>query len=283
MSSGESSQELNMEIFSTTHPGGIYEDSITHGFVCLRVTSAGPHMKFLVETLGGAATQAAGSPVVDFPGMRIFMDEQPPTGGTKGTILNHLGFQVPDAHATIERIRRAGYPIVTREEIPAKFQVQEDVWFHPDQKTHIAFTMGPDGAKVEIVENKAATAPIAFHHFHFFTPEVDAMKAWYVETFLARPGRRGSIETADLPGVNLSFSQSAGPVAGTEGRTMDRIGFGVRDFEGICGALEARGLQLTRQPRVAEQIGSGPVSEQGVAFLVDPWGTRIELTGAPAK
>src|SRR5262245_40303968 len=42
----------------------------------------------------------------------------PPTGGTRGTTVNHAGFGVPNLRAALARVKAAGYPIVTRAELP---------------------------------------------------------------------------------------------------------------------------------------------------------------------
>ena len=98
------------------------------------------------------------------------------------------------------------------------------------------------------------------------------MKAWYVKTLGATPGRRGSFEAADLPGVNLSWSRSADPVSATKGRVLDHIGFEVSGLEAFCKNLERQGMRLeTPYTKV-------PALNLAVAFFVDPWGTLIELT-----
>ncbi len=110
------------------------------------------------------------------------------------------------------------------------------------------------------------------HHVHFATPDVDAMKAWYVKAFGAVPGVRGSFQAADLPGVNLTFSPSDRPVVPTRLRALDHIGFEIENLEEFCKQLVAKGIKLDGEYRYAEALNLG------VAFVTDPWGTRIELT-----
>ena len=62
------------------------------------------------------------------------------------------------------------------------------------------------------------------------------------------------------------------PATGTKGRALDHIGFEVKDLEGFCKTLEANGIKLDTPYRKVPQMGFA------VAFLTDPWGTRIELT-----
>ena len=119
---------------------------------------------------------------------------------------------------------------------------------------------------------RAIAQSIVLHHIHFAAPDVAAMKAWYVKTFAARPGTRAGFEAADLPGVNLTFGASAEPVVATRGRTLDHIGFEVRNLEAFCKQLEASGITLDRPYTKVPALGIA------IAFLTDPWGTYIELT-----
>ena len=137
--------------------------------------------------------------------------------------------------------------------------------------------MAPDGVKVELLENQSMNGSIVLHHVHFATPDVDAMKAWYADAFGAVPGMRGSFEAADLPGVNLTFSPSATPVKATRFKALDHIGFEVENLEEFAKQLQAKGIELDGEYRYADAL------ELGVAFVTDPWGTRIELTEGLGK
>ena len=123
-----------------------------------------------------------------------------------------------------------------------------------------------------MTEDTAMQVPIANHHIHFYTSSVADTKAWYVKTFDATPGKRGPFEAADLPGVNLTFSEAKDPVVGTKGRALDHIGFEVRDLEAFCKKLEAAGIKFDLPYRKI------PSLSLAIAFLTDPWGTNIELT-----
>jgi predicted enzyme related to lactoylglutathione lyase len=99
------------------------------------------------------------------------------------------------------------------------------------------------------------------------------MQSWYVKTFGAKPVEaRGSNTAAELPGVNLTFSKDEMNVAGTKGRSLDHIGFEVKNLQAYCKKLEAAGVKLD-QPY--HQI---PNSKVWVAYVTDPAGTYIELT-----
>ena len=161
---------------------------------------------------------------------------------------------------------------MTREELPPALEVKDDMAYIANQDTYVAFVMAPDDIKVELVENRTQTDPVALHHIHFSTHDVDAMKTWYVRTFNAEAGMRGSFEAADLPGVNLTFSNAAEAPEGTQGRSLDHIGFEIDGLEAFCRRLEGMGVTFDRPYREIEGLGIA------IAFFTDPFGTYIELT-----
>ena len=245
---------------------------IVYGHHHLNVTSVDEHTRFWVDTLGGTPASAGPLALIRFPNVFIVTTPQPPNGGTKGSSVNHIGFSVPSVAALLDTVRAAGYPIVTREELPPALAVENDMAHIADQDTFVAFVMGPDNVKVELFEHRDQTAPIALHHIHFATQDVDGMQAWYAKIFGATPGMRGSFQDADLPGVSLTFSPSDEPLAGTQGRSLDHIGFEVDNLEVFCEKLEAAGITFDRPYTVIDSIGLA------IAFFTDPFGTYIELT-----
>jgi catechol 2,3-dioxygenase-like lactoylglutathione lyase family enzyme len=176
------------------------------------------------ELVGAKPVSFGETVVMKLPDLLVFIREQKPTGGTRGSTVNHIGIRLKDVPGLVARLKQAGVPIITREELA---EAKEDVYFNEPQKAHLAFVLSPDGTKVELFEDPNAPDPAANHHIHFAAPDVMAMKAWYVSTFGAAPGQRGGMEAAQLPGVNLTFSPAAGKVEGTKGRSVDHIGFEV--------------------------------------------------------
>ena len=248
------------------------EAPIVYGHHHLNVTSVEEHRKFWVDTLGGTPTPWGDSEIFKFPNVLVFARARAPAGGTKGTTVNHIGFWVPSVRAMLENVRAAGFPIVTKAELPPSLEVEHDMAYIANQDTYIAYVMAPDGVKVELVENRTQTLPIALHHIHFATQDVGAMKAWYVDTFNATPGMRGSFQAADLPGVNLTYSPSNEPLEGTRGRVLDHIGFEIENLKDFCKDLESRGVTFDVPYREIEARGIA------IAFFTDPSGTYIELT-----
>jgi catechol 2,3-dioxygenase-like lactoylglutathione lyase family enzyme len=241
----------------------------------LHVADLRAHRKFWVEALGATpGASVGGAEALTLSGALVLLDEMPNTGGTKGTTVNHLGLQVPNLRAAVGRLRAAGFPMVTREEITAvpPDAVKDDMAFNPFMETFVAMTMGPEGMKIELVENPSLTSPIALHHVHFFNPAQEEMRDWYVGLFGAMPGSRGKFKTAELPGVSLTVSASAQPVVGTSGRVLDHIGFDVEGLEEMTGKLEGAGARLQDEDPRLKTLGIRST------FFTDPWGTAVELT-----
>jgi catechol 2,3-dioxygenase-like lactoylglutathione lyase family enzyme len=78
--------------------------------------------------------------------------------------------------------------------------------------------------------------------------------------------------TDQLPGVSLNFSPAPTPTVGTTGRSIDHIGFEVKNLEAFTNKLEADGIKLDRPYSKVAALGIS------IAFIKDPWGTSIELT-----
>ena len=80
------------------------------------------------------------------------------------------------------------------------------------------------------------------------------------------------METVLIPGTNLSLNPVKERQAPTKGRSLDHIGFEVKNLEAFVKNLEAQGVKMDVAPR---QV---PNTNIKIAFLTDPWGTYIELT-----
>jgi predicted enzyme related to lactoylglutathione lyase len=250
---------------------------IVYGHHHLAVTSVADHKKFWVDTLGGAAVTIGtnNQEIIKFPNALLFMRAMAPTGGSKGTTVNHIGFSVPNLRTVVDKAKANGYKMVTAEEAPAAVKVQNDIGITSGgDVSGIAYVMGPDDIKVELVEIKKQTMPIVSHHVHFFSQKPEEVQAWYVKVFGSKPraAATNGIIGSDLPGIGLSVSNSPAPVVGTRGRVIDHIGFELKGLEEFCKKLEAQGIKLDRPYTPVPALGIA------IAFITDPWGTYIELT-----
>ena len=249
---------------------------VVYGHHHLNTTNMEAQKKFFVDTLGGTLVKVGtnNAEVVKFPNVLIFFrPAQAPTGGTRGTTVNHIGFSVPSLRPAIDRIKANGFTMITSTEAVGR-EVKDDIGgpLQPGGAS-IAFAQGPDDVKVELVEVKAQTIPITLHHIHFFNPKNVEMRDWYVKTFGAAAGTAGPpFAVANLPGVVLNFTPSPDPVVGTAGRALDHVGFEIKNLEAFVKKLEADGIKMAVAYRQVPALGIA------VAFFTDPWGTYIELT-----
>jgi len=233
---------------------------VAMGHVHLIVQDVDTYTKFFM-TLGAAPTSHMNG--VKFPGVVILFRKGDPSGPAVGTVIGHFGFHVPDTKAALDRWSAAG--------------LKTEVGPNPGQ----GFVYTPDNLiRIEILEDKTLTVPIAFHHIHYFVPErgpggasgVKEIQAWYAQVFGAKPGMRAQFEAADLPGVNLTFSQSDTPTKKIEGSVIDHIGFDMTDLEGFCKKESALGVKFD------SPCTKDPNKPLFTIYLTDPWGTKIELT-----
>jgi catechol 2,3-dioxygenase-like lactoylglutathione lyase family enzyme len=214
---------------------------------------------FWVDIMGATANKMG--PDRDgytLPKVLVIVDKGKPTAGTEGSIVNHVGFRVKDMKDILAKVEAQHFTI----------QVVNPNKDNPTQ----AFFLGPDDVRIELLAGPNLTTVSENHQVHFFTPDIDAMQKWYVTNFGAGAQGFGKVKLGNLDGVTLIFSPVDTPVTGTKGRALDHIGFEIKGLEGFCKTLEANGVKLDSPYRKIPQMGFA------VAFLTDPWGTRIELT-----
>ena len=246
------------------------------GHYHLNVTSVAEHRRFWVDTLGGKAVKIGSVEAVEFPDVYLLLHEAAPTGPTRGTTFDHIGFAVPDVPAATTKVVANGYALtVGREPAPGETASPPTAGNYG----RFSYLVGPDGVKVELVTNAAEGAPpIVHHHVHFVNREFVEMQQWYMKVFNAtlREGQTDFFIGADLPGVGYMlnfFSWLPNEnLVGTQGRAVDHVGFEVRNLRGLVAELESKGIALAAPYRRDEALGLD------VARLVDPWGTVIELT-----
>jgi catechol 2,3-dioxygenase-like lactoylglutathione lyase family enzyme len=224
------------------------------GHVHLNVRDIEAHQRFWTE-VGGKPVTNEKLIMMQFPGIYINLRKQDPTGGTVGSRVNHFGFHVKNFDQSIAKWKAAG------------LQIENGA--NPKQ----AFLTAPDDVRVEILEDTTISTPIAMHHIHLFVPDSQAAQAWYVKNFGAVAGKRGAFDTANVPGAEIAFTKNEMPLTPTKGRSLDHIGFEVKNIDGFVKKLEAAGIAIETPIRT-----SANASTLKIAYILDPWGTYIELT-----
>jgi len=246
------------------------------GHYHLNVTSLDEHRKFWVDALGGAPVKVGTTEAVRFGDVFVVLQVQKPTGPTRGTTFDHIGFAVPNVPEFTKGVVSKGYQLTVGREIPGQAAPTQGASAVYGQ---FMYLLGPDGVKVEIVTNKVPNAPpIAHHHVHFVNPHYIEMGRWVMNVLDAteRPGTTDFFFGADLPGIGYMLNffrwEMSEPLVGTAGRAVDHVGFEVRNLPEFVKGLDAKGIGL------AAPLGQDPVLDVYTARITDPWGTVIELT-----
>ena len=150
--------------------------------------------------------------------------------GTVGTVVNHIGFTVPNVQEAVAKWKAAGVP------------------FEPGAPGRLnqGWVTTTDGLKIEIQEDKDQKEPIRSKHVHFFLPEnaIAESQAWYGKVFGAKASVLNNAPVADVPGVQLRWNKASVAEGPTKGRVLDHIGFDVKDLKAFIAKMEAAGTRL---------------------------------------
>jgi catechol 2,3-dioxygenase-like lactoylglutathione lyase family enzyme len=212
--------------------------------------------------MGGKAIADGPLQIVQFPGVYVILEKQQASGPPEGSVLNHFGLVYKDLPATLARWKTLG--------------VDARQGGNPNQ----GYVWGPDGINIEYYGDPAIPVPVKMDHTHSFVPDIKACQEWYRKVFGGVPGQRPRVsgpgwnEAVHFPGMTVTFAASAGAATllPTRGRSLDHIGFEVKNLDQYVKKLAALGIGLDGPPHVI------PNTKIRAAYLTDPWGTRIELT-----
>jgi catechol 2,3-dioxygenase-like lactoylglutathione lyase family enzyme/predicted enzyme related to lactoylglutathione lyase len=221
--------------------------------------------KNLFVAMGGKPIKPGAFEIVMFPGVAVFLhqapDAPPNSGGTVGSVVNHVGFVVQNVPDSVARWKAAGVTV----EPGGNGRLDQ------------AYVTTIDGLRIEILEDKTQSMPIRNEHVHFQVAETEIpkMQAWYAKTFGGKAEMRNNAPVVNIPGVQLRIAKNETKQVTTKGRVLDHIGFDVKNLEAFTKKLEADGIKLDRPYAKNPQTGAA------LAFIYDPWGTYIELNERP--
>jgi len=267
------------------------EAGVTFGQFHTIVRDVDASKKFWV-TLGGTPLRIDGTEAVKFPGVFVFLTRGSPTGGSFGSVVNHVKFIVPDVDRAVANWKAGG-------------DIAEAV--HSEYAGNlIGWAYAPDNLKTRFNPDKSLTIPIDRPGIQYWTSGsvVEEVQAWYIKTFGGKMG--GSANNGGgvngIPGFQLTVTSSGeqppartprgvGLIGGklpdhavmdklaqtnlrapTKGRTLDHIGFEVTNLDAFCKKLEASGV------RFEEPYSKSLHKDFASAKFTDPWGVSIELT-----
>ena len=226
---------------------------ISAGHMHMMVRDPEAHKKIWVETLGAQVVKSGTLELLKLPGIFLVLGKAEPAEGSEGSSVDHFAFRAKDLPGIKTKLMAAGVTI-------ARDDAREIV------------AMFPDKVKVEFYAAPMLAVPLEHYHVHFFTSDPDGLRAWYTKYFGATSTTQGNTTVTGVPGMDFSFRRTDKPQAVTKGRSLDHIGFEVKGLEAFTKKLAADGVTFDVPFRDVPGIGLK------LAFVIDPAGTRIELT-----
>src|SRR6266849_7242803 len=120
------------------------ETGVTMGHVHLVVQDLEAGKKFWLA-MGATPMKLGANEVMKFPGVFILLRKGEPSGGSVGSVVNHIGFYVPNVPESVTKWKAAGLKT------------------EPGQREGQAYvTTSDDLVRIEILENTSLTVPIVF-------------------------------------------------------------------------------------------------------------------------
>ena len=176
---------------------------------------------------------------------------------SQGSVIDHLGFSVPDLDATLRELESAGATITSpRRDVDGLFP--------------LAFVEDPWGVRLEILEDPQH---LAFHHIHLRSPDPEATRQWYLEQFGGvRTPMRGRSDGILYPGNVWILVTEGDTFPSTEG-AIDHIGWRAPEMNSKLEELSGKGVEITRGPMDLTFV-NGMIE---FFFIAGPHGANIEM------
>jgi predicted enzyme related to lactoylglutathione lyase len=186
-----------------------------------------------------------------------------------GSVIDHIGFSVPDLDAKMKEFEAAGVKIVQpAREVPGLFK--------------LAFVEDPWGTRIEVVQDPEM---LGLHHMHLRAPNPDDVFNWLLAKFGGEKkqmkGRLdGVFYKAPAPGfTDMWILVQRGDSEPSQGHSIDHIGWrSVGPIADTKAELEAKQVTLTSQP-MPLRLPNGP--SINFFYVAGPNGARIEIVERP--
>jgi catechol 2,3-dioxygenase-like lactoylglutathione lyase family enzyme len=222
------------------------ESGVTMGHHHLLVPDVDAQKKIWIDALGGQPSGNGPLTFVKFPGVFVILTSGKGTEGTKGSVIDHIAFNVKDLSSTRAKLAAAGAAISN--ESASRFDA-----------------LLPGGVDVHFFADAALATPIAHRAVAFVSTDPEAERAWWEKVLGAKTVKEGDLTVSTIPGARLLFSKADAAPASPRGRSLDHTGIGVKDVGEFCNRVAAQGV-------VCERLFNG-----AAAMITDPAGVAIEV------
>ena len=190
------------------------------------------------------------------------------TGGSDGSVIEHLGFSVPDLDATMRSLAAIDTKVIEPvKDTPGLYKT--------------AMIESPWGTRVQLVQDAEL---LGLHHVQLRSQDPEGTFKWLLDKFGGErtklKGQIDCVKYAGVPGFTTVYILAAkGSSVPSIGRAIDHIGW--RSMGTIAetkAMLEGKRVELTSQPRPLD-LPNGP--SINFFYVAGPDGTRIEIVERP--
>jgi catechol 2,3-dioxygenase-like lactoylglutathione lyase family enzyme len=190
------------------------------------------------------------------------------SGGSVGSVIEHLGFSVPDLDATMRALAKIDTKVVEPvKDTPGLYKT--------------ALIESPWGTRIQLVQDREL---LGLHHIQLRSPDTEGMYAWLLDKFGGErtriKGQVDSVKYSGIPGFTTVYIlAAAGPSVASQGRAIDHIGWrSIGTINDTKAMLEGKSVRLTTQP-VPLNLPNGP--SINYFYVAGPDGARIEIVERP--
>jgi catechol 2,3-dioxygenase-like lactoylglutathione lyase family enzyme len=190
------------------------------------------------------------------------------TGGSDGSVIEHVGFSVADLDATMRALAAIGTKVVEPiSALPGLYKA--------------ALIESPWGTRVQLLQDPEL---LGLHHVQLRSPDPGRTDQWLLDTFGGERtkihGQLDAVKYAGIPGFTTVYIVAAkGASVPSQGRAIDHIGWrSIGTIAETKAMLEGKKVELTSQPSPLN-LPNGP--SINFFYVAGPDGTRIELVERP--
>jgi len=200
--------------------------------------------------------------------VRLMFLQPKSSGGSDGSVIEHLGFSVADLDQTMKALAAINTKVVeAAKDTPGLYRsaLIEDPW----------------GTRIQLVQDREL---LGLHHVQLRAADPDATYGWLLDKFggerTKMKGQIDSVRYAGVPGFTTVYIVAAkGQSVPSQGRAIDHIGWrSVATINETKAMLEGKSVQLTSQPSPLN-LPNGP--SINFFYVAGPAGARIEIVERP--
>lgn len=190
------------------------------------------------------------------------------SGGSQGSVIEHLGFSVADLDAKMRELAAINTKVIEPVKNVAGLY-----------KT--ALIESPWGTQIQLVQDPEL---LGLHHVQLRLPDTEAAFAWLLDKFGGeRTKMKGQVDSVKYAGTGgfttVYIVVARGESVPSQGRAIDHIGWrSTATINETKAMLEGKQVQLTSQPRPLN-LPNGPTINY--FYVAGPSGTRIEIVERP--